>query len=454
MLARERPMRIRLAQTAPHGARGAAGLIAPLVALAVLLASGCSSPHAPTAPFVNVPPHLTAMFPSPRSTHIQGDTPVWAEFDAALDPATVDVKHVFLKVDTRRIPIGVTYDGSRHRVTIVPQVPLALLTTHTVEFSPSLRTAAGDTLGPGVFWQFTISSLRRLRAPFPADSAVGESPFARLGWAGTEDFAGSVAYDVWAGTDSAAVASRSFAPLSRVLTDFYLPTSRWAQDATLFWSVRETNLTTSEQLDGPVWRLTPLPASTPIDSVVVPITDWFFGNVVMTSSGGFNYIGACKRDSVVIGSGFDNALRWNFAGLSPGIHLAGALLTTTPLFGYVTNLPRGLTVYAIANSYSPCTGSVPASSFIVPKKGALLAPGAASPAGTQILFSADAFSAFLEAQVRYGGLNAVTITPGQHTAIYSPGVALVLPNSYAKLKLYFYVPGPAPAVSTARIARR
>jgi Bacterial Ig-like domain len=429
---------------------------AAALALAVALPSlsGCASQPAPTAPFVNVPPHLTAMFPNPRSTRIQGDTQVWAEFDDALDPATVDVKHVFLKVDTRRIPIVVSYDGSRHRITLVPQAPLALLTTHTVEFSPTLRTAAGDTLGPGVFWQFTVSSLRRPRAPFPADSAVGESPFARLGWAGTEEFAGSVRYDVWAGPDSNAVASRSTAPLSTTLNDFYLPTARWAQDTTLYWSVRETNLSTSEQLDGPVWRVTPVPSSTPIDSVLVPTKDWFFGNLVTSTFGGVTYVGACKRDSIVINSGVDNALRWNFSGLSPGILLAGAVLTTTPLFGYTTNLPRGLTVFAISNLYSPCTGSVPANTFIAPKRGALLAPGAASPSGTQILFSADAFSAFLESEVRHGGLNAVMITPGLRTAIYSPGVAIVLPNSYAQLKIYFYRPGPEPALRPMRLARR
>jgi Bacterial Ig-like domain len=429
-----------------------AGALAIAIALPSL--SGCSSQPAPTAPFVNVPPHLTAMFPSPRSTRIQGDTQVWAEFDDALDPATVDVRHVFLKVDTRRIPIVVSYDGSRHRVTLVPQAQLALLTTHTVEFSPSLRTAAGDTLGPGVFWQFTVSSLRRPRAPFPADSAVGESPFVRLGWTGTEEFAGGVSYDLWAGPDSSAVATHATAPLSTTLTDFYLPTTRWAQGTTLYWSVRETNLSTSEQLDGPVWRVTPLPASTPIDSVLVPTKDWFFGNIVTSQNGGVTYIGACKRDSIVIAAGFDNALRWNFAGLSPGILVAGAVLTTTPLFGYATNLPRGLTVFAISNAYSPCTGSVPVNSFIAPKRGALLAPGAASPSGTQVLFSADAFSAFLESEVRHGGLNAVMITPGLHTAIYSPGVAVVLPNSYAQLKLYFYRPGPEPALAPARLARR
>lgn len=454
MNARVPRQRNEVTREAERRRRALARAPAIAAALTLILFAGCSKAPAPTAPFVNVPPHLTAMSPGPRSTRIQGDTQVWAEFDSALDPSTVDVKHVFLKVDTRRIPIVVNYDGTRHRVTIIPQQQLALLTTHTVEFAPSLRTAAGDTLGPGVFWQFTISSLRRLRAPYPADSALGESPFARLGWAGTEDFAGSVRYDVWAGTDSAAVAARSLPPLSSVLTDFYLPTTHWAQDTTLFWSVRETNLTTSEQLDGPVWRLTPLPASTPIDSVLVPTRDWFFGNVVTSGNGGVSYVGACKRDSIVVAGGFDNALRWNFSGLSPALRLAGATLSTTPLPGYVTSLPRGLSVFSISNAYTACTGPVPVASFTPPKRGALLAAGEASPAGTQILFSADALSAFLESEVRHGGLNAVMFTPGQHTAIYSPSVAVVLPNSYAQVKLYFYRPGPSPAAAPARLARR
>ncbi|MBI1798789.1 MAG: Ig-like domain-containing protein [Candidatus Eisenbacteria bacterium] len=418
----------------------------------VAFALACSPRHpAPTAP-VALPPHLSAEFPSSRSVHIQSDTPIWAEFDRSLDPSTVDPRHVFLKVDTRRLPVTVSYDDTRHRVTIVPQVQLALLTTHTVEFSPSLKSANGDTLGSGVFWQFTISSLRRLRAPYPPDSATGESPYARLSWGGTEEFPGSVVYDVYAGVDSAAVAARSAPAIGHTIDTFVLPPARWPQDGPLFWSVHERHAGTGEELDGPVWQFTPLPASTPIDSITVPASDWFYGTIYVSPYGGVTYSAGCKRDSILVAPGYDNAVRFNFSGVSPGIRLAGAAYQVTPLPNYQSNLPRGISIITITNVYSSCVSSNALSNVTLPRRGTSLATGVA--ANPRIRFSSDTFSAYLESEVRHGGLHQIAYQSGQRSALYTPSVALVLASSVPVLKLYVYRPGPAPVSAPARLAHR
>src|SRR5438552_3387176 len=105
------------------------------------VALGCSKHVNAPAPRANLPPQVLAVSPPARSAHVQTDVAIWAEFDRDLDPATVDTRHVRLKVDTRRLPITVHYDAATRRVLIDAGGNLTLNVTHTVELEPGLRTA-------------------------------------------------------------------------------------------------------------------------------------------------------------------------------------------------------------------------------------------------------------------------------------------------------------------------
>ena len=71
------------------------------------LLTGCGKAAVPVAPRLNQPPGVVTLFPAPRSTLVPYDTQIFAQFDHALDPRTVDTTTVFLKVDTRRVAVTV-----------------------------------------------------------------------------------------------------------------------------------------------------------------------------------------------------------------------------------------------------------------------------------------------------------------------------------------------------------
>ena len=68
-----------------------------------------------------MPPEITGLFPVPRSTGIVYDTPIYAQFDRALDPRSVDTTTVFLKVDTKRASVTVEYLNVVNRIQITPR---------------------------------------------------------------------------------------------------------------------------------------------------------------------------------------------------------------------------------------------------------------------------------------------------------------------------------------------
>ena len=89
---------------------------------------------------------------------------------------------MFFKADTRRLGASLRWDPAARRLHIQPDERLDLRRTYTVELSPALRFADGQTLGETYFWQFTTNRLRRPQSPLPSDGRVELSPFVALVW--------------------------------------------------------------------------------------------------------------------------------------------------------------------------------------------------------------------------------------------------------------------------------
>ncbi len=409
--------------------------------LAAALHTGCGAKKV-AAPrlHANVPEQVVQVSPPARSAHVLTDTPIWARFDRALDPATVNSRTVFLKVDTQRRTIAVAWDATNLRILVTPQQSLSLLTTYTVEFAPGIATLDGDSLGQTYFWQFTTNGIRRPRAPFPPDRALDESPFATLLWVGTELSAGTIKYDLYAGPDSDAVASHSLPALAHPSTETYMPIARWWQDRPVFWTLHVTNVTAGEELDGPVWRFDPVPGTTPVDTVVVPVRDWFWGYPYTTASGRPGYYANCKGPELRCGA-IDALMRWDFSSLGPGLRLAGAGLDLTLLPGYVTNPPPWASLGGVKNDWTVCVMgfSYP---YVLPKPSVDLATGEVLPA-SRLRFATDRLAAYIESMVRHGGHYAMMFDSYPPLSFYTPVSAAGGPQA-PQLKVQVYRLGGTP----------
>jgi hypothetical protein len=432
-------IRVRSHRHRPSLAAGLAPQVAALLAaLLVAGGAGCGGkPAAPNAPSANLPPEVTATSPPARSFHVSAETAIWADFDRPLDASTVDTRHVALKIDTRRLPITVSYDAANRRIVIVPGSELALVTTHTVEFQSGLRTADGDSLGQTYFWQFTTLGVRRPRAPYPSDDAQGESPFVELLWQGTEKTAGAISYDLFADPDSNAVLAYTGAPI-HLATERLLPIARWPQDGPLYWSVRTFNQTTGEQLDGPMWRFDPLPASTPVDSVFAPLNNWWYGNPANLNT--YSYF--CLGSKLVAGSNFDNLEQWDLSSLGPGTRLADAAVVLTPTVAYHDGLARGLNIRSLLSIGRACASSTRAP-FDLPKDDQVLAKAVAQ-SDLRLRLDSDALSAMLESMVRRGTLDAHVLRATSRIEVLASGGGALDPNT-AHIVFYVYRPVPPPA---------
>jgi hypothetical protein len=422
---------------APRHWNAAGALLALGLALAVT--AGCAKHAAPTAPRAQLPPQVVATSPPARALHVPTEAAIWAEFDRPLDPSTVDTRHVFLKIDTRRLPITVSYDAAHRRVVIDAGGELALFATHTVEFRPGLRTADGDSLGQTYFWQFTTLGVRLPRAPYPEEGATGESPFAELLWQGTETTAGPIFYDLFTGADSGAVAARTSAS-TRVAAAQYLPGAKWPQDTPFFWSVRANNQNTGDQSDGPVWRFEPLPTSTPVDSMVVRPSNWLYGTLRSTSPN-YIYNASCKSSIILVDASYDNLETWDFSALGPGLRLAGSALVVSPTAFFADGQTHGLTLWSARSLGTICVLNA-AAPLDLPERGPLLSAAEVIP-GKRLRFQSDALSTFAESVVRHGNLDGTVFSSASRIDLQTltPPLALTL---------YVYRTGPRPAVAARR----
>lgn len=403
--------------------------------LAIAAAAGCSKHKAgPTAPEAPLGPQVARVFPPARSAHILYNTAIWVEFVGPLDPASVNTKNVFLKVDTKRLPIVVSWDPARNRITITPTGLLSLLRTHTVELSANLKTADGSPLGQSWSWQFTTLGIRPPLAPTPIDRATGESPFASLTWLGTDASVGLISYDVFASTDSAALANHAAPMLEHVYEANFTPSTRWGQDQAIYWQVRTINSTSAESLFGDVWRFDPLPVTTPIDTVFTIASYWFYGQLSSGIFGGSQYVQRCSADSVISGGSADNFVRFTFAGLGPSLRLAGAAFEIPTYRGYVADDSYYASLNLAATSGNVCLGQPPP--LVLPRAAVTLAHAEVIP-GSRFRFANDHLTALVEGAARGGkGMGF----------IFFSGLRLGWATFPApRIKLFVYHPAPPPA---------
>jgi len=416
----------------PAGGSSGSALVPRLALLALLAcAAGCGGRKpAPTEPpSSNLPPIVTRTFPAPRSTAVPYDTEIWVEFAEPLDSLTVNATNVLLKVDTRRLAASVRYESVARRVRVVPQRPLDLRRTHTVEISPRVHAAGGGAFAETWFWQFTTNSLRHIGPPDPPAGATNVSPVAPLIWTGTETSAGDIVYHVRSGPDSLQVAARSGTPETTNRPHRLLTAPR--PPGTLYWTVRAENRSTGETLDSPVWKYEVLPAGTPVDSLIVPIV--WRGTLFTTRPSAVQ----CNPSTQITGTAYISAVRWDL-GVAP----AGTQLAAVVLRGVTTTaVDVGLSVPTIYATTLP----VPASCLIVnpgpPFADEALGPLAIaqSDPGNQLRYDATLFASHAQAALRREGFNGYLLRS-----------ARTLTYSTLELKLYYYRLPQTPRAPAAR----
>lgn len=371
----------------------AAGVTAAL--LAILAIGGCGRAVQSAKPHENVPPGVVAVYPPARSSLVPYDTEIYAQFDRSLDPATVDTTRVFLKQDTRRIPVRVEFMGFVNRIRLVPSQTLDLLTTYTVVIAPGVRTAEGDSLGTILMWQFTTNSLRRVRNTLPS-GIVPESPFAMLTWSGNGGARSDVWCEVYASTDSEAVVNRSIPPLQAGAWVFCLPRQRWVAGARNYWAVSLTNLTTGERMAGPVTGFDVYPAGTPVASTAFDMQDY----------GGLWALAPrsqlCTAQTIGSGPNYNSGVRFDIRGTLLGRRIADARLEMTVSAGSVGVVASAApSVWYAQATWSNCAFSVPAPPFA--ESNGQVATGALEGVNT-LVFRGDGLVAFVEAVARFNSL--------------------------------------------------
>ncbi|MBI1797629.1 MAG: Ig-like domain-containing protein [Candidatus Eisenbacteria bacterium] len=424
---------------------GAAALV--LVAIAI---AACEKKPA-TAPVLGggpaPPPLIAAVSPPARSVRVPEDVPIWAQFSAPLDTTTVNARYVFFKLDTQRIASTITWDAATRRIVITPLQRLALQHTYTIELAPGLRTAGGLTLGQAYFWQFTTSSVRKPAFPAPADGGGGASPFTALRWGGlTEASAGPIIYEVHAAADPVSPADTTLPALGSVTSGPFAPPVAWSQTAPTYWAVHVINLTTHERLVGPVWSFSTLPATTPIDSLVVDWTDWaMIDSVTRTTR-------RCQLDSLAMSPTMISVMRWRLALVDSTVQLAGAKIEFTPRYATVA-AAAGPSVWSATADWIACTGmNYPGPPFSDPATGRLADAVVVRP--NRIRLASDALTAHIEATMRFGGFYGYIFRAPRRMSFWGAGIGFG--TDAAALTIYRYRPGPMPPAprAAARLARR
>ncbi len=249
-----------------------------LVGLALLLAlTACSKeaagPLEPPPPAPTDGPQIVVSVPAARSEGVVYDTEIWAGFDRALEASSVDSTSVFLKLDTQRLPCTVSYEAVPRRIRLRPRVVLQLQRTYTVEFAASIAGLDGTTLGERRFFQFKTNSLRRPTYLYP-DSVTFEGPLVMLGWGGNGGVTNTLIHEVYASSDSGAVANRTLPALQRGTALGYFPRAAWPRGTRVYWSVTTENTLTGERLVGRVRSFQTFPEGWPVDSLVWANTDY------------------------------------------------------------------------------------------------------------------------------------------------------------------------------------
>ena len=408
------------------GSRFVLPIVWAIAVLGALALAGCTKNASvtPLAPAPPPPPSVSAVSPAPRSTFTAYDADIWAAFAEDLNPLSVTTRNVYLKLDTARIPISVSWEAAMRRIHVRPLVLLALLTTYTVELSPNLTTMQGVPLETPYRWQFTTTSVRHPSAPFPSDRSV-ESPFTTLTWGGNEATPGSLTYEVYLGPDSALVAARNLPFIYRGTRPLVLPKTRWPEHGASFWSVTIDNATAHERSNGPVWRFDTPGADAPIDSVVVGVS--VFGDRKTGTS-----IGGCGPAELLAGGGYFTGIVWALVQQPQDLRLAGVRmdLTSTPF--YADSLPGGVSVW-LTTATMACGNAL--QTFVTDEVNGHLASGALIGPRT-VRFETDTLIAHIQAAIRLRSYYGYLFRSKQLIHFESPQGAE--PAAAPVFKLYYY----------------
>jgi hypothetical protein len=340
-----------------------------------------------------------AVSPAPFATSVSSEHPgIWVQFGSPLDPSTIDARHVFLKLDTQRIPVTVHLSPSGSRIDIVPDTTLKLLRTYTVELSPEVRGADGVSLGKTFSWQFKTGSLHLPVSLYPQNGASAISPFTSLSWGGNETTAGGKNYLLYAGTDSSVVARHLTAPLATGQAPLYVPHARWNEGGLTWWSVTVVNTSTGEQVDGPVWRFETVDlASMEVDSLVVPHA--ISGYVQITDRRRSSCVGA----ELVSGPLRTTcAVTWNLSVVAPETHVFGARIDLSTTTAYSDSITGGESAWLVTAFWLCNQMNVPGPPFTDEVNGELAIAERVGARGLR--YASDALSAHVEATLRNPGL--------------------------------------------------
>jgi hypothetical protein len=424
---------------APSRAPGWARCAALVVMIALAMVPGCNTikrppPDAPAAPGIS--PQITKLQPPALSTGVVYDTDIFVEFAQQLDTATVNVRTVFLKIETVRQPITVWYDPATRRIRVVPDQPLTLYETYTVELSATISTVDGHPLGQSVSWQFTVSSLLRPQPAYPPAGPGYQSPFVALTWSGPPFTDLDVSFEVYAGADSAAIAARSVAPIGVTQKKYYLPRTRWSLGTRYFWAITAANASTLDRLDGAVASFTTPPANTPIDSMVVAASEW--SRLYWDANPQYRER-VCQPESLTTGPNYSCSLRWPLSTVASTLRLAGATLWMT-MMPIRSSRPN---IWAVRARWGNCVLGYPGPPFV--DDDAMLADGVQVPSTSLLRYESDVFTAHLEALSRLPGFFGYAMR-SQGNQVYGSPNAFNVANRPV-LKLYYYRTSPAPSGS-------
>lgn len=376
--------------------RGLAILALALAAAALFTACRKSAPVAPLAP---APPKVVAVQPPARTSGYSFDGQIWALFDRALDPRTVDTTTVFLKKDTQRLGCAVSYEPTSRRIVVVPRAPLGLNTTYTVIVTARVKAQDGTPLAGDYLWQFSTSSIRRLTylTPSPSETAT---PVAMLSWRSPDAVPGTLQFDVFAGTDSLAVLGRTVPAVARTTSAWFLPRAYWPSNTRVYWSVRTLNTTTGEVLESPVAGFTVGALDAPSHAVSVPMVEW----------GGIragNALQYCTQTTVPMGIGTIAAVRFDLNPATLGRRVKSARLVLYAVSNF-SNIPLLGAWTATPAAWPVCGMVYPGPPY--PEVGGQLATAGVGTASNQAVFESVALAAWAEGMLRGGDFSGVLLT--------------------------------------------
>jgi len=377
--------------------RLAAGLLLALALSSSFTACRRKSAVAPVAP---APPAVVAVQPPARSAGYAYDGQIWALFDRALDATSVDTTTVFLKKDTQRIRCDVGYERTSRRIVIVPKAPLALFSTYTVILTGLIRDRDGVPLGADFSWQFSTSSIRRLTYLLPSAS-LPATPVAMLSWTSPDAVPGSLRFDVYAATDSGAVASRTAPLVASGTNAYHLPRQAWPAGARVHWAVTTTHLATGEVLHSPVASFSVLSDLAPTRVLTAVMLE--YGGVQL----GRPTQQYCTSSGITVGNGYNAAVKFDLDPARMGTRVRSARLVMHAS-NNASFIPHLVAWSCTPSSWGGCGMVYPGPPFVEPAGN--LGTARLGATSNQILLDSVALAAWTEGMLRRADFSGLMFT--------------------------------------------